>query len=554
MARTKKKNLIILIIVLVLILIASSFALMHFFESQNKAELSEILEDVDIALSRAYYTQAESLMHQAMAISKTVTNQLRVLKRAHEYAQNSKNFILFISLCDKALKVNPGSVTLKNLQNYGFLKNGELQRLAIEAPSTKNDQLSDLIYMYWLMKSKSILPDNYLPQDRELQELTSLLNAEDPEVLFTLGQKYNNVLMLKDAALLLAKEGRYSQALEIVKNHLSHIDFDELSFFLAYDAGDYNEALKRMIRLITLYPDRKDLSILLGDLYIYLENYDESKKFYQKSIKQNPHYSEVPYSNLAWIFYQENQLDMTVSLLSQAKDIFPERVELIIQIARLLMDNQKQRDAEKILVNSYQKNPENMELAIHALDIQREFLSPQDFQNKLWEIIYRSKGSNIMAEYFLAWMFEVNAEHTDLKRLLDYMEKHKDNHKPLDWLNHYKALFFALSGEYHGALEIFDSLLEQEDNGYTRYNRGLVYFANKEYLKAEQDFKEIVKNQINFQPDNRTFYSQVHLRLAQVYSELHNLAQVRKHAQMSVDLNRDNQESYFLLKSLSELH
>ena len=68
MAGSKKKTWIILIIILLLAAGCLTVFLILFFNSQNNKELSEILADIDLAISRGYYEQAQNRLNLAMTL------------------------------------------------------------------------------------------------------------------------------------------------------------------------------------------------------------------------------------------------------------------------------------------------------------------------------------------------------------------------------------------------------------------------------------------------------------------------------------------------------
>lgn len=93
-------------------------------------------------------------------------------------------------------------------------------------------------------------------------------------------------------------------------------------------SGKYTEAVDLLLKELSLNP--KDFEVLynLGYSYRFLEDYDNSTKYYKEALKVNPNI-EVAYVGLGVVYQLKEEFNKSLDYFNQAAKINPNNVQLI---------------------------------------------------------------------------------------------------------------------------------------------------------------------------------------------------------------------------------
>ncbi|HDP98074.1 MAG TPA: tetratricopeptide repeat protein [bacterium] len=146
------------------------------------------------------------------------------------------------------------------------------------------------------------------------------------------GEKFSETL----SKLGITKSKRDKQKQISNKELLSGLKF--------YQAGEYQSAIEQFTRVIKLFPDFKEVYIILGNAYYHLNLIDKAVATYQK-VKQIDPKDTDSYENIGVIFANQGNFDKAIEEWQMVVKINPERKDILEHIEeaqQLINSNHKQ--------------------------------------------------------------------------------------------------------------------------------------------------------------------------------------------------------------------
>ena len=103
----------------------------------------------------------------------------------------------------------------------------------------------------------------------------------------------------------------------------------------AFESKDYSLAKKYLFQALQQSPNYTDISIFLGRIYAWTNQYDSAVVFFESAIKLSPSYVEsyIAYSDL---LYWNNQNTEALSITNAGLSYQPESTDLLIRKAKIL--------------------------------------------------------------------------------------------------------------------------------------------------------------------------------------------------------------------------
>lgn len=105
------------------------------------------------------------------------------------------------------------------------------------------------------------------------------------------------------------------------------------------------DAIKEMQRAVAADPERRDLRIALGNLYVRNEQYDEAIEFYQKVLDEEPKDAAMLF-RLAETYRRKGDLNTAIDLFRRSSQAAPNDTNPLLQLG-LLLDGTGQREQAK---------------------------------------------------------------------------------------------------------------------------------------------------------------------------------------------------------------
>lgn len=242
-----------------------------------------------------------------------------------------------------------------------------------------------------------------------------------------------------------------------------------------------------------------------------LGNLSEAIKYYQQTIKLDTKNQDA-YINLAQAYQQQGDLTQAKTILTQAKELFPQNTLIPKQIASIeaetistlyskasdLFNQKKFKEAIEIYTQITPATAESL-LSIGACyQSLNDNTSAAKYYEKSFAIDYKNSDtayytalaySNIedfeKAKTYAKKALEINTKNQNAQELLAYVIE-QENTENLD-----KALEHIDKQEYKEALALLNKSIEQDDsdaNAY--YYRAMIYDLQKDYNKAITDYKK----------------------------------------------------------------
>lgn len=423
---------------------------------------------------------------------------------------------------------------------------------------------------------------------------------------YQLAQKLdnNNPMIKLNIATLYQQKGDFSEALAIYNNALKSSPSDiTLNCYKAAtlnQMGKQDEAINIYQKLLIQNPEnakiKKELLKTINsssDIIAtnYLENlsknmpndadiqynyayllhknhhYKDALPYYQKALQLDAQNIDA-YLNIASIYKQQNNIELALQTLEQAKNIFPDNSKVaqsikeiaeeksfsLLQKATKLYQEKQYNEA----INTYKSisNPsEDVYLGIGAC-----YQALENYDNA---ILYYNKAiqldpSNPTSHYFLgiAYLYQKNFDKSEiaLKKAMEL-----DSINP-DIKDAYKTLKFSKSEQImNEGISLFESdMLEKavakfnnaielcNENGYAHYYRGLALDMLKRSEKAIEDYKLAIE----LNPELTIIY----YSMAVAYDNLDNRLEAKKMYQKFIEETKtDDEYSQYAKQRLSEL-
>ncbi len=157
----------------------------------------------------------------------------------------------------------------------------------------------------------------------------------------------------------------------------------------AYDLCTHDkssETIKQLNHLITFFEglenkneencrDLADIYLLIGEIYQYSGDFDESILWFEKAILVNDR-NDVPYHRLASSYLQLNRIQKAIKCLQQEISVAPGNYYAYLSLADLCVGQKNFSLLEKTLEQLLERDPENIR-ALHRLILHYRHQDPE---------------------------------------------------------------------------------------------------------------------------------------------------------------------------------
>ncbi len=213
------------------------------------------------------------------------------------------------------------------------------QKILKESPGDK-DTLFLLARAYWF-------------QQRPLRAAETLekLLEKDP----------NNAEALSILTSIYLEQNKLEKAIKVLerlakKNPENPVIYLELARVYR-KKGDFDQARKYYSKALKLEPDNLKILLEYGDFLEKIGAFKEAQKIYEEALAQNPEQFHL-YEALLKLYVNSNEFEKALELINKLEELVGERPQLLFRKALLLMDLNREKEAEKALEKVLEKKPD----------------------------------------------------------------------------------------------------------------------------------------------------------------------------------------------------
>ncbi len=246
-----------------------------------------------------------------------------------------------------------------------------------------------------------------------------------------------------------------------------------------HKANKLDEAISNYIKSIRLEPKNPDCYINLAQAYKQKNDFVNASKVIQEGLKQNPnnvalkkYETELNADNLAVQSSSGAELfkdGRYAEAIAKYETIEPKTAEIYINIGSCYQAMNEHKKAIEYYKLALAKSPNNAEITFY---IGQEYVNIEDWVN---------------AKNYLSRALTLNPTDANVKELLNYVDEQQAQ------LALEKALNLYSNSDYASALSVLNNLLLQnKNNAFAYYYRGMVYDAQKKYELALRDYQKTV--------------------------------------------------------------
>ncbi len=552
--------------------------------SRDRQDLAERLLEADDALSLGYPDRAESRIRAAAGAARSESDWLRVQKRALQLARRTGDFRPMSELSSRAVERIGGSVRLRLLATYALLRAEEVQRAERllgkkgQGAAFRSEPLSATLRAETVLKGElGEGAEEGLPED-----IRSLLAAErirDPSALAAVGRRFSEPRIALDASLLAMRLGRAREAFELLRDPAPAQL--EPAFLIAYDAGEYGEALERLqgLRMAagtageadgarkTAVPreagaGRQDLQAMLGDLLVLTGDRAGAAEVYLFLVREDPTFSWKPFLSLASVLERGGDLESARLYRRRAIDTFPEERQVLLGLIRDLRARGETEELQRWTEEYMRRYPDDLETGL--LRLEGESRRPgaaagfAAYQARLWGLFHRFPTDTRLCRLVTLQLLSAGDLEGARAALKLYEDAAGEGKAP--WQYPLRGIIEALEGRPEAAVGQFTSALNRGEDWRLHVNRGLALGAAGEWRAAMEDLRraEAGLRALRLRAGapgiaaDSPLFSRIRTRMALLHLKLGDPEAARRELRYARELDPSNLQAGLLLRKLDE--
>lgn len=416
--------------------------------SASKSSFNSQIDIIDSLMQSGNYASCKKLLKEAEKAVVTSTNVLSIVKRYYQLNMN-KNAS---DLLQKSQKHFPLDKTLAAVYLNQLLKTGDLEN-AMELCGILKDSVYESFVAELMLKSI---------QDKTSEQLLPYYEIA--------GKATKNNQFLINGAVILAKSGKYEEALELHPQEISQYDNTYFWASLAYDSSDY----MRAIRDIDSGSYNMEGQLLKADSYIQMKEYNQSRQVWTELAINQDEINETLYVNAARSEYILGNYENTKLLLLKLVENFPDYVPGLVFYGQFAYETTMTRKTDDDLGKALRS------AGFKSLEMQNNDALPMipvsDALHKMDSFVQRNKNrvelfGNDKLQYYelmverqkLQWLYDnendKDRKMVDIWAMLEFCSG--DNQPFPPYLVKYATWFFINNDDYSNAEKLLFNHLER---------------------------------------------------------------------------------------------
>lgn len=524
---------------------------LFFFAFLRADNLERLLPQVDTAILQSDLGRAQSRLRMIKRYGLSEYDRMRLVDRAWQITLLTNNFKIVQKEAYGAAKTFPQHEPFWAFYIYTLLQNKEYEkasRLAREHLHTTE---------FRAIRHQAILSAlNASAEDPLATAYEKLRSSTSPTYFEEMGRELQSPILFYNAAILWMLQGNTHRA-EALTPWFSSPQVPILhQATMAYDLSNYQLALQ-LLAEHELFPsvitdtDEEansiqrllfDRVLLLGDLYLQMNQVSLALEFYREAIVSLPNESWRAWLNTVLLLkkLQGNNVEVQ-PILRDALLLFPEQNELVIAF------NEHESDwdrADKNLRAFIKAHPLDAPVYLYWFNSFGIKDQVAESSTHLWNLFNSNSDSAQLTKYMI-WFFLGQNNFDDAHLVL---KRFRGTDK--DWLRSYEALIYALEGERENALVLLSSTHKTWENDFNQALIEIQMGQNQQALQHLLSAITIYRGLPIDERDNKVF-AHMYAKLAQVYVTLGRNQQARSAAEEALNLDEENTASRQTLHKLS---
>ena len=418
---------------------------------------------IDSAIAGGYLSTAQAELLAIRAVPRNEGDALRLLKRAFVLSRQAGDFRLLATMADRALASGAGTPRVRSIAAYAYLRTGRLADAEAVSRSGLPSGAGDLLRGEIGVKRGTV----WRGSDSLTRGLLALETSKNPSDFVAAARNVDDKRINLDAALLFLEGGDLARARLLAAASLKDALFDLPAGLIAYDAGDFENAIQRLTRLQARGSPRADIALLLSDCYRALGMNVEYDAALRSALRLDPSVSWTPYADLAMMAQTKGDLRGARDFLAQGRALFPGSRELVLAQARLSAATGDTPAALDLLDALVAQRPDDAEAALLLLGLKSPGMSAPAYRVELWKLFDRLPSD---PRVFLTLESALFASH-DWEGAGIAMHEHQAAHGGLDAESlSIRAVIEAVQDKDEQAAASFSQAAAEAGDGMYKYN------------------------------------------------------------------------------------
>ena len=406
-----------------------------------------------------------------------------------------QDYRLFTTIATRGAAILPGNTDLRAYLIWGLLRSGHDERALMNLPALEGTQWTAL-------RSEVRLNSSHLLSIEEPMAFNSMLElSSDPDFLSQTGLLTESAEITFDAALLYMRSGRPEQAFReashIMNNQRYWNDRDLIErrqvmkalATIAVDSGNREEAFAWLDVYLEDARRRRALSWeslqFLGDLhwdqfsfFNDIEARSQAAEAWREATellrgeKEDVEFQEDSWKlwvNLALLEHSAGNIVLAREILDEALRLFPQRSEVKAAWAR---EHYEENPAlARRLLRSSKSSVDDPVLAIAAIQIDPDAISPRLYEARLWQL-YEAVGSpdsdiqSVDRRFLVTFLLDYLASRHNISSLDIAIDRYRKSYPDEAWI---LAWRLAADAEMRVAIANLISSDSTERNNYDQF-------------------------------------------------------------------------------------
>jgi tetratricopeptide (TPR) repeat protein len=318
-----------------------------------------------------------------------------------------------------------------------------------------------------------------------------------------------------------------------------------------YDAGQYSLAMDAVLSAPGAETNPEAL-LLMADLSIRLGRWEDSLDYFSRvrELDSGRYATSIVYANPAYLHLKRKDYATAEAISREGLAQYPDNIHLwSILLDALILQNTEEKYLEaQTLAQSMADNPVAigegadgfMDSTTRKVLLMKYFPATYFNLNQLWQLRSENPDNRYLLE-FLGWSLIKEQVFPQALAYFDSLEKDiqqedsPEGEVVLEWLPYYRALTYALNGQYQEAYANMDAVWPSGRDSYYYYNKALI--SAQRGLSAHEDTIRAFNKAIETWEKNRLIENNLPFE-AQLYAQF--AVYLASHAR----LEKDEQDAF----------
>ncbi len=453
------------------------------------------LAAVDASIAGGYLSTARAQLEGIATMPRSASDRMRLLKRAFIVSKDLGDYQLLADLSRRVLAVDRGGRDSRFVAGYALLRVGRTADAVKSLQGPLPDGIGDMLRGEATLRAGA----QWKGSDELTRHVLALEGSRGIADFEAAAQRTGDRRLALDAAILSMEAGNAERAALIARSSLRDAPFDEPAALMAYDSGDFAEAIRRLLRFQTGRVARADISLVLADSFEALGRTDDAERALQEALRLDPRVSWTPYASLGAFAEARGRRDEARRLLQQGHALFPGSSELVLESAELEAGQGNLPVAVSLLDRLLESRPDDSAAALFRLRLRAPQLSPEAYRAELWKIFTRTPADR---NAFMTLEASLIAAHDWDGALLALRQHGEASGGTSAEAQLIFGVVEAMEGSNGAALAALRSAADAAKDGASRYDLAVVLMRQGRTVDAIDELATAAQEALSRAPDD----------------------------------------------------